>query len=90
MACGFDLDLDHRTAITIHDFRDSFPVLKIHGCIRLHRNLSNFPFLSKRYKAITAVQCVGVNVNSPLQTVSKRVDTVYTNSDCMISQLFSC
>ena len=55
MACGFDLDLDHRTAITIRDFRDSFPVLKIHGCIRLHRNLSNFPFLSKRYKAITLV-----------------------------------
>ena len=43
---------DYQTANTIHSFRDSFLVLKIHGCYKLRKNLSNFPFLSKRYNVI--------------------------------------
>ena len=41
---------DHRIANTIHGFRDSVPVLKIHS---IRNNLSNFPFLFKRYETRT-------------------------------------
>ena len=41
---------DQRTANTIHGFRDSVPVLKIHS---IRNNLSNFPFLFKRYETRT-------------------------------------
>ena len=34
------------------------------------------------------LQCV--DVNNPLQTVFKRVYTVYTYSNCMINQLLYC
>ena len=43
---------DHRIANTILGFRDSFPVLKI------RENLTNCPFVSKRYKmTITVCLC---------------------------------
>ena len=43
---------------------------------------SNFSFLSKRYKAITACRC-----KQPLQKVLKRIYTVYTYSNRTIYQL---
>ena len=56
--------------------------------IRIHRNLSNFPFLSKRYKGTR--QLHKVDVNNPFQTVFKHMHIVYTYSNCMINQLLYC
>ena len=38
---------DHQTANTIYRFRDSFRSLKYMSVIRIRKNLSNIPFLSK-------------------------------------------
>ena len=48
---------DHWTADIVHDFRHSVPVLKHMVVIRIRQKLSNFPFISKRYKAITMCRC---------------------------------
>ena len=36
------------------------------------------------------MQLQGVDVNSPLQTVFQRVNTVYAYLNCMINQLLYC
>ena len=49
--------IDHWTANKIHGFRDSVQSLKYMAVIRIRKNLSNFPFLSKRYKVRTVCWC---------------------------------
>ena len=63
--------------------------------IRIRKNLSNSPFkqaIRFSYRILgdlaTAGQCV--HGNNPLQTVSKRVYSVYTYSNCMLNQLLYC
>ena len=61
---------DHRTANTIYGFREiQFRVLKYTTVIRIRKNLSNLPFLSKRQLQSENSECV--YVNNPLQTVLK-------------------
>ena len=75
---------DHRTANTIYVFRDSFSVLKIHGC---YQNSQKFEQLSIQAMQGEQLQCV--DVNNPLQTAFKPAYTIYTYSNCMINQLLN-
>ena len=77
---------DHRTAKKILGFRDSFLALKIRQCYS--DTQTNEQFSPIQAIATKRLQCV--DVNSPLQTVFKRVYTVYTYSNCMINHLLYC
>ena len=58
---------DHRTANTIHGFRDSVPALEIYDC---YEDTHKFEQLSIPTEAIARrEQCV--DINNPLQTVFK-------------------
>ena len=58
-----------------------FRSLKYRAVFRIGNNLSNFPFLSKRYEARTMCWCIQPTPNS-LQTLQ----TLYTCSNCMRNQ----
>ena len=83
---------DHRTANTMHGFIDSFLVLKIHDCYQDSQKFEQLSIQVSDTRRLgdlaTAVQCV--HGNNSLQTVSKRVYTVYSYSNCMINQLLYC
>ena len=55
---------DHEAANTIHHFKDSLPTFKYTAVIKICKNLSNFPFLSKLYKLITLCWCKEPTANS--------------------------
>ena len=81
---------DHQTPNTIKGFINSFPILKIHD---RYWDTQKFEQLFIPIKAISPsdtkrLQCI--DVNNPLQTVFKRVNTVYTFSNCMINRLLYC
>ena len=79
---------DHRIANTIHSFRDSVPVLKIHSCYQdTQESLSNFPFL---FQQPSNTNTRRLRCAQPLQTAFNRVSTVYNYSNCIINQSLSC
>ena len=70
---------DHRTANTIHGFRDSILVLKT------YKNLEIFHSYPSDNKARTVCWC-----KQPTSNSFQTLQTVYTYSICTIDQLLSC
>ena len=75
---------NHRTDNTIHGFRDSVPVLKIHSC---YYDTQKFEQLSI---PIDSRRELYVDVNKPLQNSFQTLQTVYTYSNCILNQLLHC
>ena len=62
-----------------------FRSLRHTAVMRIRKNLSNFPFLFKRYKEITVCRC-----KKPTSSSFETLQTVYTFSNCTINQLLYC
>ena len=71
---------EHRTANKIHGFRYSVSVLKYTAVIRIRKCLSNFPFLSKWWKARTVCR-----FEQPTSNRFQTFPTVCTYSNYMIN-----
>ena len=59
-----------------------FRSLKYTAVIRIRKNLSNFPFIPKRYKARSLCWC-----KQPASNSFQTLQTIYTYSNCTIDQL---
>ena len=79
---------DHHVPNTIHGFRDSFPVCKMHNCMTC-KNFEHFHSFPST-QAMQAITRSRLDENKPLQNPFKVFSATYTHSNCIVYQLLYC